>query len=276
MRNKLIIAAMAILLILNVTPYADRIGDTYFDKALSGAAVTYATARVLNGIISVIQNVEVAATPAGVGLSVAPGQILDPLNDLVEQFSTVMLLATVSLAIQKLLLTFSGLWISKLILSGLLGLLLIFIVLGQFNGARRMNKGLLYKMVVLVLFVRFVIPFIAVSSGIIETAFLNEPIKNRTEKLQLVEQTATQVIEPGGEHRWHESFIPSSKNLTKVKENAALLKEKISQSINTIVDLIALFIIQTILLPIVFLYVALKLIKHLIAYDFSKHPAGLQ
>jgi antitoxin component of RelBE/YafQ-DinJ toxin-antitoxin module len=51
--------------------------------------------------------------------------------------------------------------------------------------------------------------------------------------------------------------------MLKVKENATLLKEKLTQSISTIIDLIALFIIQTVLLPIAFLYLAVKLVKTL-------------
>jgi hypothetical protein len=48
-----------------------------------------------------------------------------------------------------------------------------------------------------------------------------------------------------------------------LKENATLLKEKLTRSISTIIDLIALFIIQTVLLPIAFLYLAVKLVKTL-------------
>jgi MFS family permease len=274
MRNKMIILLLAVLLVLNLTHCADQAGDDYFDKALKSAAVTFAVARVLNGIITLVQHVEVAATPAGVGLSVAPGQILDPLNDLIEQFSTVMLLATVSLAIQKRLLAFSGWWAAKIVIAALLSLLLILLILDQFKIARQVNKSVLYKIVLLLLFVRFALPFVAISSSIIEAQFLKEPIQAKTEKLQLVEQFATEAIDTDEVQKWHESLIASGKNLIKVRENAALLKERLSKSISTIIDLIALFIIQTVLLPLAFLYLAVKLVKQLFAYDVSGHLAA--
>ena len=276
MRRKWIIGALAILLLINMTAYTDLASDRYFDKALKNAAVTFAVARALNGLISVMQHAEISAAPAGVGLSVAPFQILDPLNDLVEQFSTVMLLATVSLAMQKLLLTISGWWIAKLIISGLLLLLILFLILDML-AITRMNKNLLLKIILPILFVRFVVPFVAISSGIVEELFLNDPIISKTEKLKAVEQSAAQAIGVDDEQKLHESMIAKGKNLLNVKENATLLWEKVSKSISTIIDLIALFIIQTVLLPLGFLYLAVKVTKLLFAVDFEsldrQHPS---
>jgi hypothetical protein len=119
------------------------------------------------------------------------------------------------------------------------------------------------------LFMRFALPFVAVCSGFFEARFLNEPIQAKTEELQAIEHSATQIIDGDVELKWHESILTSGKNMLKVKENATLLKEKLTQSINTIIDLIALFIIQTVLLPIAFLYLAVKLVKTLLR---SAHP----
>jgi hypothetical protein len=271
--RKLIIGALAVLLLINITSYTETSGERYFDKALKNAAVTFAVARALNGLISIMQHAEISAAPAGVGLTVAPFQILDPLNDIVEQFSTVMLLATVSLAIQKLLLTISGWWIAKLVISGLLLLSIIFLVLDSFH-ITRMNKNLLLKILVPVLFVRFVIPFVAISSGVVEDLFLNEPIQAKTEKLKLIEQSAARAIGVDEEHQLNEGMIAKGKSLLNVKENTALLWENVSKSISTIIDLIALFIIQTVLLPLVFLYLAVKLIKLVFMYDFERLNPG--
>ena len=46
--------------------------------------------------------------PAGVGVTLSIGELLDPFNDMVERFSWVMLLTSVSLGIQKILLIFGG------------------------------------------------------------------------------------------------------------------------------------------------------------------------
>src|SRR5688572_8008496 len=77
--------------------------DTYAEEqveaALQRALVAFAIARGLNMVISVAQGTEIAIQPAGVGVKLAPGELLDPVNDLIEQFSTVMLFAAASLGL---------------------------------------------------------------------------------------------------------------------------------------------------------------------------------
>ena len=103
-----IIAAVGVALAL--TGLADDTSGEYADEAFKRALVTFAIARGLNGVISVAQGTEVAVEPGGVGVNFTVGQILDPINDLVEQFSSVMLVAASSLGLQNVLLGMSGWW----------------------------------------------------------------------------------------------------------------------------------------------------------------------
>jgi len=70
---------------------------------MARAAYTFALVKGLNGMISVIQGTEVAVSPAGIGLKLSVGEIVDPINDLAERFSWVMLVSTTSLGIQRVL-----------------------------------------------------------------------------------------------------------------------------------------------------------------------------
>lgn len=81
----------------------DRRAETWLDEALLKGAGVYATARILNGSISVLQDSELQVSPAGVGASVAVGQILDPLNDMTERFSSVVVTALSVLALERML-----------------------------------------------------------------------------------------------------------------------------------------------------------------------------
>ncbi|MEQ3696078.1 MAG: hypothetical protein ABNH02_03825 [Pseudomonadales bacterium] len=63
----------------------------------------FATAKLINGAISVVQSVSVSVSVFA-GLAIQPGEFLDPLNDLIESFSWMSLLALASLGMQKLLL----------------------------------------------------------------------------------------------------------------------------------------------------------------------------
>ena len=60
------------------------------ENALKNALVTFAVARTLNGVISAAQGTEVALEPGGVGVVLSVGEVLDPINDLIERFSAVI------------------------------------------------------------------------------------------------------------------------------------------------------------------------------------------
>ena len=107
---------MALLVALSFGGNADKIGQEYTETAFKRALITFASARAINGIISVAQGTEVAIQPGGIGAVLTPGEILDPINDLVEQFSQVMLFSSVVLGTQKLLIEISGwVWYSALL-----------------------------------------------------------------------------------------------------------------------------------------------------------------
>lgn len=271
MNSKWVSFLFAALLVLNLTDIPDKAGDNYFDESLKSATATFVVARGLNGIISVIQDADIAATPAGVGISISPGESLDPLNDLIEKFSTIMLLATASLGIQKILLTISGWWVTKILIFVMIVMLLIVQILNKTGKIKRDRSHVLFKIIILLLSMRFVVPFIAVSSSLFESVFLKASITAKTQNLQIIEQTTSEINQHEPESSWFENVITTGKELGELKDKAKLLKEKLSSSVESIVDLIALFVVQTILFPIAFLYFALKLIKILFRFDFSNH-----
>lgn len=78
----------------------DGLSTQYIDNALIGSGAIYATARGINALVSVLQGTEMNAFL----LTFTVGELLDPINDLIERFSGVMMLALGSLALQKILL----------------------------------------------------------------------------------------------------------------------------------------------------------------------------
>jgi len=82
--RKIVVSAIVFFsVILACLPVTDEVGQSHVDTAFKRALVGYALARGLNGVVSVAQGTEVAIQPAGVGVNFTPGQILDPVNDLV-------------------------------------------------------------------------------------------------------------------------------------------------------------------------------------------------
>ncbi|MBU1610888.1 MAG: hypothetical protein KKC99_03485, partial [Proteobacteria bacterium] len=85
----------------------DEQADAYLDSGLKRAAWAFAAARTANAVISVLQSFVIQGS-AGIivdaGVEISPGEALDPVNDLVERFSWVMLASVTSLGVQQFLL----------------------------------------------------------------------------------------------------------------------------------------------------------------------------
>src|SRR6056297_2250717 len=78
------------------------------DRVFRQALLTYAAARTLDAAVSLAEGTELALQPAGVGVTVSAGEVLEPIDDLVEQFSSVMLISATSLGVQSFLLRASA------------------------------------------------------------------------------------------------------------------------------------------------------------------------
>ena len=101
-RQKILGALIVALLLVSVwfRPL-DVVAEQYTESGLKRALATFAAARGMNAAISVLQSIQI-----GVGASVQLGAVLDPLDDLVEQFSALMLAATLSEEAEKIVKSF--------------------------------------------------------------------------------------------------------------------------------------------------------------------------
>jgi hypothetical protein len=117
-RTLLVCVLAAALAVLWLRPL-DRLAQDYTEAGFGRALATFAAARALNAVISVAQSASVSVL-VGAGASVQPGAVLDPIDDLIEQFSTLMLGATLSFGAQRLLIAISGAWPLALAASALL------------------------------------------------------------------------------------------------------------------------------------------------------------
>ena len=103
--NKALVSIFIVLLItLSSTRLLDDYVDDYTTESITNAALTYATARGINALVSMMQSSEVEAGIGIVSGSMTIGELLDPLNDMIERFSTIMTWVLASLATQKVLL----------------------------------------------------------------------------------------------------------------------------------------------------------------------------
>lgn len=97
--------ALFVLLVLltavTFLPFTRAATQEQLESAAGRALAAFAVARALNAVISVVQETEVGFS-LGVNITAEPGQVLDPLNDLVERFSLVALTAAAVLGALRL------------------------------------------------------------------------------------------------------------------------------------------------------------------------------
>lgn len=257
----------------------DATAEHQVDEGLKRAVTSFSVARVLNGVISVAQGTEISVAPGGLGVNLTPGQILDPINDLVEQFSELMLIASVAFGIMKVLLAIGSYWVFSAILSSVACGWAAITLTG------RMPPLLLTKFLLVLIFVRFSVPLTIVGSDFMFQQFLahkfNESqLSLESSKDQLitlkatVEQSPTSVAVPTqpAASTPSSSLFDSAKQFIKtipqgIENKIEQVKQKLdptpyleklktltSQLVDHIINLIVIFVLQTIVIPLALMW----------------------
>jgi len=165
--KRLSIASLVDLVVLcSWLPFLDNIASEQIDAGMKRSLASFATARVLNATISAAQVTETAIQPAGVGVVLTPGEVLDPINDLVEFFSNLMLLASVAFGIQKILIEIGGYQLIPALITLISGFWIYFHI------QRRASTPVLSRALVKLLVIRFAVPAMTVGSDWLFRHFL--------------------------------------------------------------------------------------------------------
>ncbi len=247
----------------------DEAGDAQADAAFKRALVTFAVARTLNGVISVAQGTEVAVEPAGVGVNFTVGQILDPINDLVEQFSAVMLVAASSLGLQNVLLQMTGWWGTTAALIAAVAVSIV-VLWWPGRGARRLD-ALAVRLLLVVFFLRFAMPVLVIGTNLVFDTFLAAEQEAATLALEatreqieeLNQESAPPVPEEESLLGRLSAMLDDSLRSMNVSQRLDDLRDRVSNASEHIVNLIVIFVMQTILLPLAFLWILVQLLKAL-------------
>tara|TARA_R110001592_G_C13167848_1_gene749529 strand:+ start:3466 stop:3735 length:270 start_codon:yes stop_codon:yes gene_type:complete len=72
-----IVIGVVLMVLLSWTGFIDVYSADYVDDALVQASVTFAVARTLNAVISLLQSIDLQFLVIGI----SPGELLDPFND---------------------------------------------------------------------------------------------------------------------------------------------------------------------------------------------------
>lgn len=296
--------------VLAVSGVVDNVAQDYAEEALKRALATFAISRALNGVISVAQGTELALEPGGVGVTMTPGEILDPVNDLIERFSGVMLVAASSLGLQVVLLEITS-WL--VITALLLAALAVWLAAIWSDGLRdNVYVRWTLRVGIVLAFVRFAVPVVILATNFLFTTFLADKHDRAAAELQLsaaeIEEQVTQYEQSvvpaekaaptedessaAADQSLWESMRSAYENLpglsdigAQIREStrgwydgvatwfsrfnyaatAEQLQESAAAATRHIIDLIVVFVLQTILLPLGLLWLFLEVLKGMAA-----------
>jgi hypothetical protein len=250
-----------------ITAPLDERAEDYLETTLARAAVTFAAARGLNAIVSVIQDTELALSPAGVGVTVAVGEVVDPLNDLLERFSWVMLASSVSLGIQRVLMEV-GVWLGSKILAVAMIFVLAGLIVSPDQGGNLKSIGL--KLVLAALVIRFGLPIAAVGGEKVHDLFLKDTYETSYQDLEKTKDqienqiTITPHLPESEENnlleRLRETYEETRRNLD-LENRLAWLKDKTVNAVQYIMNLAIVFVLQTMVIPLLTLWALIRLVR---------------
>jgi len=286
-REIFLVAGLASVMALSSFSVVDEVAKDDLDSLFQRALISFAMARTLNGVISAVQGTEVALQPAGVGLTLTPGEILDPINDLVERFSWIMLGATISLGIQQVMLDVGAWWgLRALLLALSLAWLAVRIIRVRRSCAKRntLEVFLLYALIA-GLFIRFAVPIALIANEAVYRVFLESRYVSSTEELESAGQ-AIQRIESGegGVAGANDSVqanqaqsifgkaIESTRRALDFEQKLNDIKTRTANLVEHLIQLSVVFVLQTGILPLLFLWILLSLFRSILQFRPSGSP----
>ncbi|MEH6550749.1 MAG: hypothetical protein V7711_05690 [Pseudomonadales bacterium] len=194
--------ALSILIVVAVaiawSGVIDQLSADYVGASITDAGIIFGTARGLNAVVSVAQGTELNLP----FLTLALGEVLDPVNDLIERFSAVMVFVLGSVMLQKILLVLAASNAFNILFS-LIGLALVG---ASFKfGAASDSKVL--RFFLLACFFRFSLAFVAMANAYVDYQFLEGSESASHESMKEYQQMVREVNQISGGLGSHQEEI---------------------------------------------------------------------
>ena len=245
LRRTLLLALLAIAVACAWLKPLDDLAGAQAQAGFKRAVASFATARALNAVISVVQGTEFSVQPLGVGVTLTPGQMLDPLNDLVERFSDLMLAASVAFGVQLLLIEVGVHWGMSLALT------LVALAWAWPYIKRKQSPALLTRVLVALLLVRFIVPAAGMASDVVYRGFMQAQYAAGQQGIEQASQAigalAPAPADSAADKRWWQ-----------LDKHIQQLGDTIDKTVEHAIRLIVVFLLQTLILPLLVFWILLR------------------
>jgi Tfp pilus assembly protein PilE len=277
-RNKslrnLTIFGLVVCAFLSFTPWLDSYAEAAIGSALSSTLKLFASVRGVDAIVSAAEGTELSIAPVGVGVTFAPGELVEPIDDLVERLGDVLLWVLTLLGVEKLSLGLLG-SASVRLLSGT-----VFLAASAFIiwwPAQRLPARFRTLLVMLIL-IRIGLPLAAIASEALaqhvvdaRTASAESALVSVAQKIEqdqaeqnarlearvppasvadeqnILERINTAVDDLG-------NAIKDMRNSLDLQASMEQLSQRMEAAVNHVVDLLALVTLRALLFPALFLF----------------------
>jgi hypothetical protein len=218
----------------------DTISGNYVSASLLDAGIIYATARGINALVSALQGTELDMWL----VTFSVGELLDPVNDMIERFSGVMTVAIASLVIQQLLLVI----VSDATFSIALTVVGATAVIALFVGKLAGHK-LLLKVFLIVALLRFSLALVIVANLWVDQVFLPDS--------GAVEYRVMQDFR--AELEGVDQMVRGEGERSALASQFELLQQKIDRFVDSSLQLMGALLLKAVIIPLIFLYAVLCL-----------------
>lgn len=257
-QHRIPLLIIVLALVVSLIPVSLGI-DGQLSKMLQVTITVFALARGLNAILSVAQGTELSIEPMGVGLTLTPGEILDPLNDLIEQFSSILLLASASLGIQQIILLLSD---KPFVQFGLAASIVVMLVVYILPISNDVVRKVLLKLVIVVTILRLMVPVSVLVSYQIQMALSQQ----RDNAVSVLENTQTEVQQYTHQHSKTDSnWWDGLKNSLDIEQGLNKIQQHSETAVKAAVYLLAEFVLVMVLLPILCMLLFVRLFNRIIS-----------
>ncbi|QJC56170.1 hypothetical protein HC248_01456 [Polaromonas vacuolata] len=234
------------------------------DAGLKRALVSFATARALNAVISVAQGTEASIQPLGVGVTLTPGQVLEPVNNLVEQFSNLMLVASVIFGIQKVLISIGSYWPLSALVT-LAALTWAWCYLCQSH-----PPALLSRLLLILLMLRFAVPVVTIGTDMLWQKYLAADYAVSQNSISTTSGQADQLNPVAQSTASSQSLVEKMKGWFDKNADVSVhfqnLKAAAEQAVEHIIKLIVIFVLQTLVIPLLMFWCLYGVIKRTVEW----------
>lgn len=170
--------ALVVLLFVGISwlGAVDRRTEAYVDDATIEALAVFGTFRLANATISVLRSVSFDLPVVSVQL----GQVLDPVDDLIEDGSEVLKFSIASLITQQLLVEIVSTSFFKFLMTAAGAFLVVSLYVGQGR-----FSNIFLKVFALVGLARFLFIVVVVLNGVVDQSFVEQKTRSEHERLKM-------------------------------------------------------------------------------------------